>query len=84
MDVFSRLFIWGEVSFSRDRHLIIRLMSKVHQAASSVASAIVFAVDGFAAYPKAILKIFHTKLYTGKPGRPRQCASPPLGGYSLA
>ena len=62
MDLFSRLFIWGEVSFSRDRHLIVRLMSKVHQAASSITSAIVFAVDGFAAYRKAILKTFHSAL----------------------
>ncbi len=37
-----------------------------------------FAVDGFAAYPKAILKIFHTKLYTGRPGRPRHRPWPNL------
>jgi hypothetical protein len=30
-----------------------------------------WAVDGFRAYPKAILKVFRDPLYTGKVGRPR-------------
>jgi transposase-like protein len=70
MCVFSRLFLWGEISPQRDRRLIERLMSQVWAAAGAV-QAVLFAVDGFTAYPKAILKTFYTKLYTGKPGRPR-------------
>jgi len=77
MSVFSRLFLWGEVSPQRDRHLIGRLVSKVQAAAGSV-QPILFAVDGFAAYPKAVLKFFYTKLYTGKPGRPRHIRWPDL------
>lgn len=71
MSVFSRLFLWGEVSKTRDKGLIERVLVKVKQAASSTTQAVLFAVDGFAAYPKAILKIFHTTLYTGRQGRPR-------------
>ena len=76
MDVFSRLFIWGEVSYSRNSQLITRLMFKVRQAASSVKATILFSVDGFSAYRKSILKVFHTKLYTGLPGRPRHIPWP--------
>lgn len=77
MSVFPRLFLWGEVSLHRDRRLIERLVSKVRAAAGSV-QPILIAVDGFAAYPKAILKFFYTKLYTGKPGRPRHIPWPDL------
>ena len=77
MSVFSRLFLWGEVSPQRDWRLIERLVSKVRAAADKV-QPILFAVDGFSAYPKAILKSFYTKLYTGKPGRPRHIVWPDL------
>jgi len=53
MSVFSRLFLWGEVSAHRDRPLIERVMQKVRQAAGSLPQAGLFAVDGFSAYPKA-------------------------------
>ena len=69
MSVFSRLWTWGEVSISRDRSLIDRLMAKV-RAAAVKGQAILFAVDGLAAYPKAILITFSDKYYSGKPGRP--------------
>ena len=78
MVVFSRLWLWGEVSPSRDRHLIWRLMQKVAQAAASTTQPVLLAVDGFAAYPKAILRAFHTKVYTGEPGRPRHLTWPNL------
>ncbi len=78
MDVFSRLFLWGEVLKRRDKKLIERLMSRVKTVAASTTAPILFAVDGFAAYPKAILKIFHTKLRNGKPGRPRHIPWPNL------
>ncbi len=35
MSVFSRLFLWGEVSKTRDKRLIERVLIKVKQAASS-------------------------------------------------
>jgi len=78
MSVFSRLFLWGEVSKTRDKGLIERVLVKVKQAASSTTQAVLCAVDGFAAYPKAILKIFYTKLYTGRQGRPRHLPWPNL------
>ncbi len=55
VSVFSRLFLWGEVSPRRDAGLVRRLMQKVRQAASSTTQAELIAADGFAAYPKAVL-----------------------------
>jgi transposase-like protein len=78
MSVFSRLFLWGDVSKSRDSAMVMRVLSKVKDAASSTTQAIVFAVDGFAAYPKAILKTFYTKAQTGRPGRPKHLLWPNL------
>jgi len=69
--VFARLFLWGEGSAHRDRPLIERVMTQVRQAAGSIPQAVLFAVDGFSAYPKAILKRFYTPLHTGQRGRPR-------------
>jgi transposase-like protein len=77
ISVFSRLFLWGEIAPQRDTRLIERLISKVRAAAGAV-QPVLFAIDGFAAYPKAILKFFHTQLYTGKPGRPRHIPWPDL------
>jgi transposase-like protein/IS1 family transposase len=78
MTVFSRLFIWGEVSTSRDKSLIRRLFEHVAQAASSSTAPVLVAVDGFAAYPKAILAALHTKQRTGRPGRPAHIPWPDL------
>lgn len=78
MDVFSRLFLWGEVSTRRDKKLIERLMIGIRETASSTIAPILFAVDGFAAYPNAIIKTFHTKVYTGRRGRPRHITWPNL------
>jgi transposase-like protein/IS1 family transposase len=78
MSVFSRLFIWGEVSTSRDKSMIRRLFEHVAQAASSATTPVLVAVDGFAAYPKAIRAALHTKLYTGLPGRPPHITWPDL------
>lgn len=76
MSVFSRLFIWGEVSARRDRKLVERLLVRVRQAAAGVRTALLFAVDGFAADPKAILKTFYTCQHSG--GRPRHLPWPDL------
>jgi len=70
MSVFSRLFLWGEVSTRRDKPLIERVMMKVRAAAGSVQQPILVAVDGLAAYPKAIRRAFSDKFFSGKPGRP--------------
>ena len=67
--VFSRLWIWGELSINRDRSLIDGLMAKV-RAAAVKGQAILFAVDGLAAYPKSILITFSDQYYSGKPRRP--------------
>lgn len=78
MSVFSRLFLWGEVSKTRDKALILSVLSKVKAASSGSTDAVLFAVDGFAAYPKAILKTFFTKVFSGHPGRPRHALWPNL------
>jgi IS1 family transposase len=76
MSVFPRLFLWGEVSMSRNKKLTRRLMDKVCQAARSVTEPVLLAVDGFAAYPNAIRSALHTKFYTGRPGRPKHIPWP--------
>ena len=78
MDVFTRLFLWGEVSTRRDKKLIERVMIGIKATASTSVATILFAVDGFAAYPNAIIKVFHTKVYTGRRGRPRHIPWPNL------
>ena len=78
MSVFSRLFLWGEVSQRRDKALILSVLDHVKAAAVSHTDAVLFAVDGFAAYPKAILKTFFTKVSSGRPGRPRHVPWPNL------
>ncbi|MEP7198377.1 MAG: hypothetical protein ABI874_01055 [Chloroflexota bacterium] len=55
--------------------LIERVMAHVHAAASGV-QAVLITVDGFAAYPKAILKYFYTPAPTGQRGRPRHVLWP--------
>jgi transposase-like protein len=70
MSVFSRLWLWGAISFSRDEALITPVIE--HSRAAAVPNqAMLWAVDGFKAYVKAILSVFRDPLYTGKPGRPR-------------
>jgi len=71
VSVFSRLFLGGAVSPRRDCHRIDRLMDRIYHVAAGIPQTVLFAVDGFSAYPKAILKRFYTQRDTGKPGRPR-------------
>jgi len=78
VSVFSRLFLGGVASAHRDSHLIDRLMDRIYALAAGIPQTVLFAVDGFSAYPKAILKRFYTKVYTGKPGRPRHLPWPDL------
>src|ERR671927_1162735 len=57
MCVFSRLFVWGAVAKERDTTLITQVVQQV-RAAARVGQPILWAVDGFAAWPKAILHVF--------------------------
>lgn len=70
MTVFSRLWLWGAISWNRDEALITPVMEHV-RAAAQPGRAILFAVDGFKAYVSLILKVFRDPLYSGKRGRPR-------------
>ena len=70
MCVFSRLFVWGAVAKERDTTLSTQVVQQV-RAAARVGQPILWAVDGFAAWPKAILHVFRTPLRTGRRGRPR-------------
>ncbi len=78
MSVFSRLFLWGEVAPHRTKGLIERVILQVRAAAGAVPQAVLFAVDGFAAYPQAILKYFYTPVRTGQRGRPAHRLWPDL------
>ena len=70
MTVFSRLWLWGAISWNRDEALITPVIEHA-RAAALPGKPILFAVDGFSAYVSAILKVFRDPLYTGKRGRPR-------------
>jgi hypothetical protein len=70
MCVFSRLFLWGAISPQRDERLLTAVLQHV-RAAARRGQAILFAVDGLASYPTAILKVFRDPEHTGRRGRPR-------------
>jgi hypothetical protein len=70
MTVFSRLWIWASIGWQRDEQLITPVVEQV-RAAAEPGRPILWAVDGFRAYPRAILSVFRDPLRTGKKGRPR-------------
>jgi transposase-like protein len=70
MTVFSRLWLWGAISWNRDEALIRPVIEQT-RAAAQPGKSILFAVDGFKAYVNSILKVFRDPLHTGKRGRPR-------------
>jgi hypothetical protein len=70
MSVFSRLWLWGAISWNCNEALITPVIEQV-RAAAVPGKPILFAVDGFKAYVSSILKVFRDPLYTGKRGRPR-------------
>jgi len=70
MTVFSRLWLWGAISWDRDAALVEPVIVQV-RAAARRGQPILFAVDGFKPYVSGILKVFRDPLYTGKRGRPR-------------
>ena len=70
MTVFSRLWLWGAISWERNTALVEPVIEHV-RAAAQPNQPILFAVDGFKAYVGCILKVFRDPLQTGKRGRPR-------------
>lgn len=69
MTVKSRLWLGGVVSQTRDRRMVDQLFASVRMMALCLP--ILFAVDGFAAYPGAIRRAFRSALPSrGKRGRP--------------
>src|SRR6266540_1324294 len=69
MTVFSRLWLWGAISWDRDTALVEPVIAQV-RAAAQIGQPILFAVDGFKAYVTCILKVFRDPVRTGKRGRP--------------
>jgi hypothetical protein len=61
MDITTRLWMAGAVSFHRDRTLIDRLFVQVRACCCLVHSLLV-CTDGFAAYPKSIIRAFREKV----------------------
>jgi transposase-like protein/IS1 family transposase len=57
----TRLWIAGQVSKTRDRNLIDRLMEQVRRCCKEMA-ALLICTDGLAAYPKSILRAFRSKV----------------------
>jgi transposase-like protein/IS1 family transposase len=59
--VSTRLWIAGKVSNTRDSHLTDRLMQKVRKCCKNLCSVLI-CTDGFAAYPKSIIRAFREKV----------------------
>ena len=78
MDVTTRLWLAGVVSTSRDRRLIDSLFHHV-RACCQFVQALLVCTDGFAAYPKSIVRAFREKVKQQEgPGRCRLEAWPDL------
>jgi transposase-like protein len=76
--VSTRLWIAVEVSKKRDSDLTDNLMRQVRRCARSLC-AILICTDGFAAYPKSIIKAFREKVKdTPGPGAPKKVVWPRL------
>jgi len=76
--VSTRLWIAVEVSKKRDSDLTDNLMRQVRRCACSLC-AILICTDGFAAYPKSIIKAFRTKVKdTPGPGASKKVVWPRL------
>lgn len=70
MDVFTRLFIWGEVGVARKTALIERVVLRV-RAAVRRGTPILWVTDGFGGWIDAVRRVFRDPVRTGKRGRPR-------------
>lgn len=70
MMVSTRLWLGGVVSHTRDGQLAHTLMAMVKACAKTLCQ-VLMGVDGWTAYPKAILHTFRERQLTGRAGRPR-------------
>ncbi len=68
LQVSTRLWLGGVLSAQRDGELISALVQKVK--ACALCRPLLFCVDGFHAYVRAIRAVFRTPIRTGKVGRP--------------
>ena len=69
IQVSTRLWLGGVVGARRDRALLAALLG--HVRAGALCRPLLFCVDGFSAYLKAIQRTFREAIPSGKPGRPR-------------
>jgi transposase-like protein len=76
LQVSTRLWLGGEVSVSRDKRLIARLVAKVKTCA--LYAPLLLVTDGLASYVSAWQKAFRTPVFTGKKGRPLLLAWPDI------
>jgi transposase-like protein len=67
--VASRLWLGGDVSPTRDRHLIRALLERAW--ACGTKRALLLCTDGLASYPKQALRVFRVPEHTGRAGHPR-------------
>lgn len=81
MDVTTRLWMAGVVSTSRDRTLIDRLFQHV-RACCQFVQALLVCTDGFAAYPKSIMRAFREKVK--KQEGPGRCCLEVWAGLCIA
>jgi transposase-like protein len=65
----SRLWLGGDVSATRDRHLIRALLERVW--ARGTKQALLLCTDGLLSYPKQALRVFRLPERTGRSGHPR-------------
>jgi hypothetical protein len=65
----SRLWLGGDVSSMRDRHLIRTLLERVW--ACGTKQALLLCTDGLLSYPKQALRVFRLPERTGQSGHPR-------------
>lgn len=70
MMVSTRLWLGGVVSHTRDGQLAHRLMALVRACAKTLCDVLI-CVDGWTAYPKAIVRTFRERQLTSRAGRPR-------------
>lgn len=76
MMVSTRLWLGGEISAKRDKHLIRQVAAKVRRVA--LCRPLLLAVDGLVSYVGAFQDAFRTPLRDGTKGRPRLIAWPDL------
>jgi len=72
----TRLWLGGVIGACRDEDLIVRLITLVRS--SALARPLLFCVDGFASYVRAIRAAFRTPVPQGTRGRPRLVAWPDI------